>query len=57
MNMTKESIKVARPSILKPVKPPKRMDGSVTSGREDGYTSCGAGSNIFNAGYLSQGGG
>ena len=32
------------------------MDGSVTSGREDGYTSCGAGS-IFNAGYLSQGGG
>lgn len=45
-----------RPNILKPVMPPQRRDGSQYSGNEEGYTSTGVGS-IFNAGYLSQGGG
>ncbi len=54
-----QSNPVSRPSILKPVQPPTKRDGSMVSGSErnfaaDGYQS--ASNQLFNGGYMSQGG-
>lgn len=51
-SIDKSSAKVQRPSILKPVIPPKRRSDSNEE-REAGYAS--AGGQIFNQGYISQG--
>lgn len=54
-----QSNPVSRPSILKPVQPPSKREGSMVSGSErnfgaDGYQS--ANNQLFNGGYASQGG-
>lgn len=56
---SQQSNTIQRPSILKPVQPPSKRDGSMVSGSErniqaDGYQS--ASNQLFNGGYMSQGG-